>query len=200
MNPPNSKPVSIAAELGNLARQQRKQLGLALKDVSKNAGLGIRFLSEFERGKETAELGKVLKTLESLGLELSVRTRNFPASAIADIKADYVIDSLNISSLPESQRPESYAALAELLEHFNVSRLSLFGSAARGEMTTKSDLDFLVEFRKDKSPSLTTLIRLQDALSEHFDGRKVDIATTSVLRNPYRRQQIMKDLRTVYVA
>ncbi|MEG7522290.1 MAG: hypothetical protein M3H12_04215 [Chromatiales bacterium] len=33
----------------------------------------MRVLSEFERGKETAEIGKVLKALRTLGLEVIIR-------------------------------------------------------------------------------------------------------------------------------
>ena len=35
----------------------------------------MRFLSEFERGKETAELGKVLAALAALGLDVFVEPR-----------------------------------------------------------------------------------------------------------------------------
>jgi hypothetical protein len=35
----------------------------------------MRFLSEFERGKETAEIGKVLKALRTLGLEVIIQPR-----------------------------------------------------------------------------------------------------------------------------
>lgn len=37
--------------------------------------MSIRFLSEFERGKEAAEIGKVLKTLRTLGLEVIIQPR-----------------------------------------------------------------------------------------------------------------------------
>ena len=35
----------------------------------------MRFLSEFERGKDTAEIGKVLAALAALGLEVVVKPR-----------------------------------------------------------------------------------------------------------------------------
>ena len=37
--------------------------------------ISARFLSEFERGKETAELGKALKALHTLGLEVVIQPR-----------------------------------------------------------------------------------------------------------------------------
>lgn len=62
-------------ELGKLARAHRKQRKLTLETISGLGNLSTRFLSEFERGKETAELGKVLKALRTLGLEVVIQPR-----------------------------------------------------------------------------------------------------------------------------
>lgn len=67
--------VRSADELGQLARAHRKQRKLTLETISGLANLSTRFLSEFERGKETAELGKVLKALRTLGLEVVIQRR-----------------------------------------------------------------------------------------------------------------------------
>jgi transcriptional regulator with XRE-family HTH domain len=67
--------VQTAEELGRLARAHRKQRRLTLETVSGLGNLSTRFLSEFERGKQTAEIGKVLKTLRTLGLEVIIQPR-----------------------------------------------------------------------------------------------------------------------------
>jgi len=67
--------IRSAAELGKLTRAHRKERKLTLETISGLAKLSARFLSEFERGKETAELGKVLKALRTLGLEVIIRPR-----------------------------------------------------------------------------------------------------------------------------
>lgn len=67
--------VRSTEELGRLARAHRKQRHLTLETVSGLGNLSTRFLSEFERGKETAEIGKVLKALRTLGLEVVIRPR-----------------------------------------------------------------------------------------------------------------------------
>lgn len=60
-------------DLGSLARKQRKRLGYTSLDSGARAlSVGKRFLSEFERGKETAEIGKVLSVIQGLGLTLAV--------------------------------------------------------------------------------------------------------------------------------
>jgi transcriptional regulator with XRE-family HTH domain len=67
--------IRTVAELGGLARAHRKERHLTLATVSGLGNLSLRFLSEFERGKETAEIGKVLKALRTLGLEVIIRPR-----------------------------------------------------------------------------------------------------------------------------
>jgi transcriptional regulator with XRE-family HTH domain len=67
--------VRTVTELGRLFRAERKRRGLTLADVCDATALSTRFLSEFERGKENASLGRVLRALESLGLEVLVLPR-----------------------------------------------------------------------------------------------------------------------------
>ena len=67
--------VRNATELGRLVRAHRKDRSLNLETVSAIGGFSMRFLSEFERGKDTAELGKVMAALHSLGLEMVVEPR-----------------------------------------------------------------------------------------------------------------------------
>ncbi len=67
--------IQTTEELGRLARAHRKSRHLTLETVSGLGNLSTRFLSEFERGKETAEIGKVLKALRTLGLEIVIQPR-----------------------------------------------------------------------------------------------------------------------------
>ncbi len=67
--------IQTAEELGQLTRAHRKSRHLTLETVSGLGNLSTRFLSEFERGKETAEIGKILKALRTLGLEVIIRPR-----------------------------------------------------------------------------------------------------------------------------
>lgn len=67
--------VTTVAELGQLIRGTRKSSGARLVDAAAFAGVGIRFLHELERGKQTAEIGKAFKVLERLGLEVWIVPR-----------------------------------------------------------------------------------------------------------------------------
>lgn len=62
-------------EIGALARAHRKKIKLAQVQIAGLSNTGTRFLSEFERGKSTVGMGKVLKVLQTLGLEIVVRER-----------------------------------------------------------------------------------------------------------------------------
>jgi len=59
-------------------------------------------------------------------------------------------------------------------------KVGIFGSFARGDNKKGSDIDILVEFKE--SPSLLTLIKLENDLSEIL-GIKVDLVTTGALKN-----------------
>lgn len=67
--------ISDPSQLGRWVRHKRKELGVDQVRAAGLAGVGVRFLSELERGKPTVELGKVLQVIERLGLELHLRPR-----------------------------------------------------------------------------------------------------------------------------
>jgi predicted transcriptional regulator len=71
----NFMKISNTVQLGQRVRERRREAGLTLNEAAGLAGVGVRFLSELERGKETVRLGMALRILQLLGLELSVRPR-----------------------------------------------------------------------------------------------------------------------------
>ncbi|HEX5676522.1 MAG TPA: helix-turn-helix domain-containing protein [Alcanivorax sp.] len=56
--------------LGRRIRAARKAQGLTQVDLAEIAGVGPRFLSELERGKDTVRLGLALKIARLVGLDL----------------------------------------------------------------------------------------------------------------------------------
>lgn len=62
-----------------------------------------------------------------------------------------------------------------ILKRHAVKRAAIFGSFARGEAQSKSDIDFLIEY-ESKTKSLFDLIDLKSELEDSL-GRKVDIVT-----------------------
>jgi len=94
----------------------------------------------------------------------------------------------------------SRIALTRLAHRYHINRLVLFGSAARGELTPESDIDLLVEFEDGYSPSLGGMVEINNDFVSLFDGRKVDIATPSILNNPYRKRAIENNMEELYAA
>ena len=56
--------------LNEFVRQKRKSLRMTQKEMSEKSGVGIRFIRELERGKETLKMDKVNQVLDLFGFEL----------------------------------------------------------------------------------------------------------------------------------
>lgn len=59
-------------ELGEAIRTRRKELHYTQAFLAEFTGFSVSFISDVERGKATAEIGKTLQLLMILGLDLSV--------------------------------------------------------------------------------------------------------------------------------
>ena len=62
-------------ELGEAIRTRRKELHYTQAFLAEFTGFSVSFVSDVERGKATAEIGKTLQLLMILGLDLSVERR-----------------------------------------------------------------------------------------------------------------------------
>lgn len=60
-----------AKDIGELVKRTRKNMGITQKELALTAGTGIRFIIDLEKGKDTAQLGKVLKVLRTLGVNIN---------------------------------------------------------------------------------------------------------------------------------
>ena len=87
--------------------------------------------------------------------------------------------------------------LEEVCRRYQIVELAIFGSAARGDARTDSDVDVLVEF----APGVVRgwdYFQLEQELAQIF-GRPVDLATKKWLK-PNVRAEVLKDARVVYAA
>lgn len=80
-------------------------------------------------------------------------------------------------------------AILRLAAQYGVERMRIFGSMARGQATSKSDIDFLVAFKRGKT--LLDLIGFKQDL-ESLLGRKVDILSEGGV-SPYLRNRIFSE-------
>jgi predicted nucleotidyltransferase len=83
------------------------------------------------------------------------------------------------------------------IKSFGVKQLGLFGSFVRNEQTNDSDVDFIVEFEKEKK-TYNNFLGLAEYL-ESLLGRKVEIVTPQSL-SPFIGPHIIKTVEYVALA
>jgi len=81
-----------------------------------------------------------------------------------------------------------------ILREYGVERASLFGSAARGEDSSESDVDILVSIKKPMG--IFEFMGLQFALEDALK-KKVDLVSDRAV-NKYIQSYIEKDLVLIY--
>ena len=87
--------------------------------------------------------------------------------------------------------------VAAFCKRNRIRKLSIFGSALRGDFRPDSDVDVLVEFEPGHVPGLA-FFAMQNELSEIL-GRKVDLNTPQFLSR-YFRDQVLAEAEVQYAA
>ncbi|MCP3468339.1 helix-turn-helix transcriptional regulator [Bradyrhizobium sp. CCGUVB23] len=76
--------IATTTELGELIRARRTSLGLRQQDVALTANVGVRFIVDIENGKETSQVGLVLRLLQALGIRLNPEMSPVPTARPTD--------------------------------------------------------------------------------------------------------------------
>lgn len=82
-----------------------------------------------------------------------------------------------------------------VLRRHKVTKAGIFGSAARGKMKKKSDVDILVEI-PDKRVSLLGFIGIENELASAL-GRKVDLVEYCVIKPSLRERILREEVRVL---
>lgn len=83
--------------------------------------------------------------------------------------------------------------IAKLREHepelkaAGIVRLSLFGSLARGESSSESDVDLMAEFDPAKQFSLLDMVRIENRLADIL-GVRVELTSERALKDRVRER------------
>jgi len=72
--------ITDVRQIGVAIRHKRLSIGMRQAELAALSGVGPRFLSELENGKTTAEIGKALRVLQRLGLDLRIEPRSTAAT------------------------------------------------------------------------------------------------------------------------
>ncbi|MFZ5713413.1 MAG: helix-turn-helix transcriptional regulator [Bradyrhizobium sp.] len=91
--------ITSTAELGELIRNRRASLGLRQQDVALAANVGVRFIVDIENGKDTSQIGLVLRLLQALGIRLTPEMSPVPTPPPAAEESE-AFDPDNFSPTP----------------------------------------------------------------------------------------------------
>lgn len=99
----NIMEIHNATDFGQAVRAARKEAGLSQAQLAEQCGCSQRFVSEVERGKATAEIGKALRLADELGVPLTAGSRRGGIDGRAEVR--YFIAQLE-NELAGEQKPE----------------------------------------------------------------------------------------------
>jgi predicted nucleotidyltransferase len=88
-------------------------------------------------------------------------------------------------------------ALAALCRRHHIRRLALFGSVLKKTDRPESDVDLLVEFEPNATPSLFDMADIELELSTLLGGRRVDVRTAGDLSR-YFRDEVVREAEVQY--
>ena len=89
-------------------------------------------------------------------------------------------------------------SIVSLCERYKVNRLFVFGSVLTDRFNDESDIDLVVDFKKDE---------VEDYFDNYFDfkyslqdlfGREVDLVEEQSIKNPYFRKSVDSTKRLIY--
>lgn len=89
---------------------------------------------------------------------------------------------------------EQIAIIIEAMKPYKPSKIGVFGSFARNEESTESDIDILYQFKE--TIGLFKLIQLQEKLQNQLN-RKVDLISEKYL-HPQLKPHILNDVKIIY--
>lgn len=91
--------IRTAKDVGALIRDQRKNQKLDQAKLAEKVGVNRRWVLEVEQGKPRAEIGLVLKTLDALGLTLTIE-----GQTTARRRGGRAIESVDIDAIVKNAR------------------------------------------------------------------------------------------------
>jgi len=89
--------------------------------------------------------------------------------------------------------------IAAFCQKWHIVEFSLFGSVLRDDFRPDSDVDVLVVFDEQAGPPGLDWIDMVEELKEIL-GRNVDLLTLRSLKNPYRKNEILRSHQVIYRA
>jgi len=148
-----------------LLKEARLRVGLSQADLGRRAGVTQSVVSAYESGVRQPSVPMLARLIAATGLELEMRLSEPAATEPSGVLGQRV----------DRHRAE----LKAVLDRHGLSNARVFGSVARGEEDTESDVDLLVDV--PEGVGLVTLGRCQEEL-ERLLGAPVDLVPAGDLK------------------
>jgi predicted nucleotidyltransferase/DNA-binding XRE family transcriptional regulator len=154
---------------GTLIRSARARAGLTQAQLGQLAGTSQSAIARYERGVAQPSLATLERLLAASGERLELRSTPEPRRT-----------ALNRSAVRRHRNE-----LREIARRHGARNLRVFGSTARGQARSDSDVDLLVDLEPGRT--LLDLVALRREASEVL-GRPADVFTVDMLREPARAE------------
>jgi len=198
-------------KLGETLRDLRKEKGLPLRKVAAQLDIDVAILSKMERGQRKLTREMVVKMAdlyqhdlepliiqylsEKVLYEIGDEDLAEKALKAAESELRYVRQKTSPKKLLSKE--EIIPAFAKYLttQHL-VNKAWLFGSVARGNNNSKSDVDVAIDVPQGIPFTLFDLAEVQEKFKK-LAGRKVDVVMINGVR-PAMRERIEKEMILFY--
>ena len=166
--------------LAYFVKSKRTELGMTQIEFAKKFNLSLRALRSVEQGNTNVMFNHIEKILLTLGYEfvpseLRYRQIQTPTSSL---------DNNEVLAILRKYLPV-------LKKIFHVEKIGLFGSVARGEQVSGSDLDLYVQF--NRHVSLGEESKLVEFLKRILNFNRLDIIVDHRIGEGFE-EEIQKDL------
>jgi predicted nucleotidyltransferase len=149
-------------DVGRQLAEARQNAGLSQRELAHRAGVPLSTVGRIERGT----VSPTVQTLERLAEALGGRAAFVFATSLLELVHAHA------------------AAVERICARHGASRPRVFGSAARGQDTSGSDIDVMVDL--DQDADLLSLVRLERDLGALL-GVDVDVVPRSAMAEGMRR-------------
>ena len=194
-------------KLGDMLRRLRVEQKLPLRKVAALLDIDVAILSKMERGERKLNKEVVLKLAEIFHHDPDELVIMYLSEKILYEIGD---EELALKGLLAAEGEVRYRArpkemtreevISRFRDYFRsepkVSKAWLFGSVARGDNTSDSDIDICIDVRDDLRLTFFDLDEIQEQL-QNIANKKVDVVMWGGLR-PAMKARVEKEMMLIY--
>lgn len=168
----------MSKRAGEVLREARKRARLSQTDVARRSGVAQSVISAYESGRREPGVGTLARLVQATGHELELDIVPAPDR------------QLGLPDTPLGRRlRRRRRAVIETAAKRGAHNVRVFGSVVRGQDTSSSDIDLLVDL--DKGVGVVRLAGLKRELTDLL-GTNVDVVPAESLK-PRIRAQVLAE-------